>query len=107
MPEMSFEIAWPDGTVQSCYSPSLVIHDHLATGIDYSIDDFLVHASTALTIASERIKAKFGFYCTSAAGTLAAIESAAARARTHPGPVRVLSMEPPALPAATTGGEAP
>lgn len=104
VPEMTFEIIWPDGTVQSCYSPSLVIHDHLTSGTDYPIDNFLVRISTALAIASERVRAKFGFSCTSAAQTLAAIESAATRARTHPGPVRVLSMTPDALPTATDSG---
>ena len=30
MPEMSFDISWPDGSIERCYSPSLVIKDHLA-----------------------------------------------------------------------------
>ncbi|MFI7664776.1 MSMEG_0570 family nitrogen starvation response protein [Nocardia sp. NPDC049526] len=96
MPEMTFDIRWPNGTVQSCYSPSLVIHDHLATGVDYPIDDFVRRASTALNIAADRVKEKFGFYCSSAMQTLDAIESAATQ--TAPGTVRVLSMTPPSLP---------
>ena len=104
MPEMTFDIRWPNGAVQSCYSPSLVIHDHLATGVDYPVDEFLRRASTALTIAAERVREKFGFYCSSAVQTLDAIETAAAQARTTPGSVRVLSMTPPSAQAATPGG---
>ncbi|MFE9322275.1 MSMEG_0570 family nitrogen starvation response protein [Nocardia sp. NPDC052278] len=105
MPEMTYDIRWPDGSVQTCYSPSLVIHDHLATGVDYPVDEFVHRASTALTIAAERVKEKFGFYCTSAMQSLDAIESAAAQARTTPGAVRVLSMTPPSVQAATSGGK--
>ncbi|MTE14268.1 MSMEG_0570 family nitrogen starvation response protein [Nocardia aurantiaca] len=105
MPEMTFDVRWPNGTVQSCYSPSLVIHDHLAVGVDYPIDEFLHRVSTALNTAAERVKEKFGFYCTSAMYTLDAIESAAATARTTPGAVRVLSMTPPSAQAAISGGK--
>ncbi|MBF4997386.1 MSMEG_0570 family nitrogen starvation response protein [Nocardia aobensis] len=105
MPEMTFDIRWPDGNVQSCYSPSLVIHDHLTAGADYPIDEFLQRVSTALTVAAERVKEKFGFYCTSAMQTLEAIESAAAQTLTETGTVRVLSMNPSSVPAATPGGK--
>ena len=30
MPEMHFQIRWPDGQVDTCYSPSLVVREHLA-----------------------------------------------------------------------------
>ncbi|MFI9411455.1 MSMEG_0570 family nitrogen starvation response protein [Nocardia gamkensis] len=104
MPEMTFDVRWPDGTVQSCYSPSLVIHDHVRVGVDYPVDEFVDRVSAALTIASERVKAKFGFYCTSAAQTLEAIESTAASARGTSGTIRVLSMSPASVPTTSTGG---
>ncbi|MFR9749800.1 MSMEG_0570 family nitrogen starvation response protein [Nocardia sp. 004] len=97
MPEMTFDIQWPDGHVQSCYSPSLVIHDYLETGRDYAIDDFLTRVSTALHIASDRVAAKFGYACSSARQTLDAIESTAAQVPGLPTTsrtVRVLSMSP-------------
>ncbi|MGW5383580.1 MSMEG_0570 family nitrogen starvation response protein [Nocardia sp. NPDC003963] len=103
MPEMTFDIRWPDGLIQTCYSPSLVIRDHLVTGVDYPMDEFLTRVSTALTIAAERVREKFGFYCTSAVQTLDAIEKSAARSRTAPGTVRVLTMTPPSLPATPSG----
>ena len=41
MPEMTFTLEWPDGSFQECYSPSLVMHDHLREGESYSVGDFM------------------------------------------------------------------
>ena len=84
MPEMTFTVRWPDGTVSHCYSPSLVVRDHLAVGQSYPVADFADRARTALTIASDRVRAKFGFACTSAAAQLDEIERAAARFASDP-----------------------
>jgi uncharacterized repeat protein (TIGR04042 family) len=78
MPEMRFLIRWPDGTAESCYSPSLVIKDFFLPGQDYALADFVGKSRTALNIASERVKAKYGFACSSAMDQLARIEQAAA-----------------------------
>jgi uncharacterized repeat protein (TIGR04042 family) len=77
MPEMRFHIVWPDGTPETCYSPSLVIKDYLAPGSDYALVDFLTRSRTALGIASERVKAKYGWPCSRALAQLARIETAA------------------------------
>jgi uncharacterized repeat protein (TIGR04042 family) len=61
MPEMRFIIRWPDGRQQSCYSPSLVIRDFLREGESYPVSDFLQRCREALQIASERVKAKYGY----------------------------------------------
>jgi uncharacterized repeat protein (TIGR04042 family) len=79
MPEMHFRIRWPDGTQESCYSPSLVIKEHFAPGETYELDDFLARSRTALTIASDRVKAKYGFACSRALGQLARIEDGCRR----------------------------
>jgi uncharacterized repeat protein (TIGR04042 family) len=78
MPEMHFLVRWPDGAEMRCYSPSLVVREHLEVGHSYQLADFLARSRTALTIGSERVKAKFGFYCTAAMDQLAAIEAHAA-----------------------------
>jgi uncharacterized repeat protein (TIGR04042 family) len=75
---MRFLIRWPDGRRESCYSPSLVVRDYLREGESYALDDFLARARTALTIASERVEAKFGHACSLALGQLARIEAGAA-----------------------------
>ena len=79
MPEMLFHIRWPDGANEQCYSPSLVIKDHLAVGATYNVAEFLRRSRLALTIASGRVQEKYGFACTRAMGQLAKLEAAAAR----------------------------
>ena len=79
MPEMLFAIRWPDGTRETCYSPSLVIKDHLAPGEAYPVADFLDRSRTALTIAGDRVRQKFGFDCPRAAGQIARLEAAGRR----------------------------
>ena len=76
MPEMRFRIAWPDGSTETCYSPSLVIKDYFAVGQTYPLADFLARSRTALTIASERVRAKYGYPCSRALAQLARIEAA-------------------------------
>lgn len=78
MPEMTFTVQWPDGTVDDCYSPSLVVHDHLEAGGTYTVREFTQRSATALGIASDRVRAKFGFGCSSSAATLEQIERTAA-----------------------------
>jgi uncharacterized repeat protein (TIGR04042 family) len=97
MPEMSVVVRWPDGREQDCYSPSLVMHDHLVEGGRYTVDDFQGRATRALAIASDRVRAKYGFACTSAAATTEQI----ARSATAYGPddlVEVVRMWPPMPP---------
>lgn len=86
MPEMRFRIRWPDGVLESCYSPSLVIKDYFQPGETYNLDEFITRARTALTIASERVKARYGMPCSLALGQLARIESTAARFHAIPDP---------------------
>jgi uncharacterized repeat protein (TIGR04042 family) len=86
MPEMTFAIRWPDDTTEDCYSPSLVIRDHLAVGATYTLADFVVRCRTALTIASDRVQAKYGFPCSRAQTQLHRIEARAARFADAPDP---------------------
>jgi uncharacterized repeat protein (TIGR04042 family) len=79
MPEMRFTVRWPDESVSTCYSPSLVVKDYLAVGQTYPLPDFMTRCRTALTIASERVKAKYGFYCTGASSQLGELERMAER----------------------------
>ena len=78
MPEMLFDIVWPDGTSARCYSPSLVVKEHLQPDTRYGLGDFVARAGAALDIASERVRAKFGMPCTRALAQKAAIERRAA-----------------------------
>lgn len=92
MPEMTFTVRWPDGATQECYSPSLVMHDFLTDTETYPVADFMTRAVTALTQASERVKAKYGMYCTSAAAQIDALQQAS---RHYPdGDVTIVQMKP-------------
>lgn len=78
MPEMRILIRWPDGTAESCYSLSLVIGDYLVPGDTYALADFLALSRTALAIANDRVKAKYGVPCSRALAQLARIKAMAA-----------------------------
>ena len=102
MPEMTITVCWPDGRLEEYYSPSLVMYDHLRPGATYTIEDFAWRAQAALDEASERVRVKYGFYCTSAAESAQRIKELAA-AYPPCATVEVLAMQPP-LPGA---GSAP
>jgi uncharacterized repeat protein (TIGR04042 family) len=94
MPEMRFRIRWPDGADETCYSPSLVVKEHLGAGESYELGDFLARCRTALLIASDRVKEKYGHACSLALGQLAGIEGTCAKFADHPdGRVRVEAFE--------------
>ena len=85
MPEMRFRIRWPDGRRETCYSPSLVIKDYFVPGRDYPVEDFVAKSREALTIASDRVKARYGFPCSLALGQLRDIETVASSQPRHVG----------------------
>jgi uncharacterized repeat protein (TIGR04042 family) len=74
MPEMYFTVRWPDGSTERCYSPSLVVEDFLTPGNAYALDDFVERSRTALTVAAQRVRAKYGIGCAQADAQLARIE---------------------------------
>lgn len=89
MPAMHYTVRWPDATESNCYSPSLVIQDFFEPGTDYPLQDFLRRVREATTIASDRVRAKYGFACSMAADQLALTEARAATFDDLPG-ARVL-----------------
>ncbi len=78
MPEIRFEVEWPDGSRELCYSPSLVVQEYFTAGSDYTLEDFVDRARTSLLIASDRVLAKYGMPCGKALGQLQHIEAMAA-----------------------------
>ncbi|CAM3050226.1 MSMEG_0570 family nitrogen starvation response protein [Paracoccus nototheniae] len=89
MPEVRFTIRWPDGTEESCYSPSTAIRQHVSAGTAYPLPEFLDRARAGLNAASDRVAAKFGYACSSALDQLARIE---ARAATQPPDGQVICL---------------
>ena len=74
MPEVMFTVQLPDGVEKRCYSPSTVVRNYFAEGEEMPVAEFLKRSRHALAEASERVRAKFGFSCSSAASQLADIE---------------------------------
>lgn len=77
MPEIRFQVEWPDGSQETCYSPSLVVKQYFTPGEDYPLTDFVERSRTALQIASDRVQAKYGFPCSLALGQIQKIEARA------------------------------
>jgi uncharacterized repeat protein (TIGR04042 family) len=74
MPEVVFIVQFPDGMTKECYSPSTVVFNHFRQGEEMSVAEFLARSRKAFPAASERVRAKFGFACSSAAAQLENIE---------------------------------
>jgi uncharacterized repeat protein (TIGR04042 family) len=79
MPEINFQIEWPDGTKQTCYSPSFVVKQYFMPGEEYELEEFVDRSRTALSIASDRVKQAYGFACSRALGQLQQIETKASQ----------------------------
>jgi uncharacterized repeat protein (TIGR04042 family) len=95
MPEICFHIRWPDGAEETCYSPSLVVQDYFAAGQSYTLGEFLERSRTALTIASDRVQAKYGVPCGRALGQLQRLEQRSTEYANLEAPqVRVLRFIP-------------
>jgi uncharacterized repeat protein (TIGR04042 family) len=74
MPEVIFTVELPDGATKECYSPSSVVRRYFAEGEEMPVIEFVRRSRKALAEASERVRAKFGFACSSAAAQLGEIE---------------------------------
>jgi uncharacterized repeat protein (TIGR04042 family) len=79
MPEIRFQIQWPDGSQDTCYSPSLIVKDYFTPGTEYELEDFVARSRTSLKIASDRVAAKYGRPCGLALGQLQEIEAKSTR----------------------------
>lgn len=93
MPETRFKIQWPDGSQETCYSPSSIIRNYFEPNQDYELADFVDRARTALNIASDRVEAQYGKPCGLAIGQLAEIQSTASQFNLYSRPiVRILEF---------------
>ena len=75
MPEVYMQIEWPGNKKDVVYSPSSIIYEHFKKGEAFSVDMFEKKVTEALTQASQRVLAKFGYECTSAMGEIMRIQS--------------------------------
>ena len=75
MPVTYVHIEWPDHKVDRVYSPSSVIKDYFKPGEDLLVDVFLAACTKGLNNASERVRQKFGYACTSGMAELQRISN--------------------------------
>ena len=66
MPEVRFQLEWPDGQSSTLYSPSTVILDYFKPGDSLLVSELEERGVEALRAASERVRARYGFACTRA-----------------------------------------
>lgn len=79
MPEVYFEIVWPDGSRQMCYSPSSVVQNYFVEGKCYQLADFVARSRQALSLASDRVQQTYGYPCGLALDQLRQIEQKASQ----------------------------
>ena len=91
MPEVFFTVELPDGATKECYSPSSVVRHYFVKGEEMPVMEFVRRSRHALAEASERVRAKFGFGCSSAAAQLSEIERWS-RSYTHDAVIRIISI---------------
>ena len=93
MPELRFQVRWPDGQLDQCYSPSTIIKDYLQSGRSYTVPEFLDQCRRGLHAASDRVRARYGSGCSRAMAQLAAIEAGAERHVDNVGRVTIEGFE--------------
>ena len=77
MPEVTFEIVWPDGSQEQFYSPSTVVKKYIESGQTYDLKDFVRRSQESLNLASDRVKQVYGSPCSLALGQLRRVENKA------------------------------
>lgn len=77
MPAVQFFIRWPDGKEDKCYSPSTVIREYFKPGDKMPLSEFVQRSEAGLTNASERVAARYGYFCSSASDQLQLIRQQA------------------------------
>ena len=94
MPVTLFKVRWPDGGLETCYSPSTIIKDYFQVGRSYTLPEFLDLCRSGLNAASDRVGQRYGGGgCSNAMAQLAAIETTAKRHAGGDAPVRVEGFE--------------
>lgn len=64
MPEVHLQLEWPDGLTTALYSPSTVILRYLQPGHSLPVAELTSRGTEALRLASEWVRARYGFACT-------------------------------------------
>lgn len=74
MPSVNFTVKWPNGQSSNFYSPSTIVYEYFQKGQQMAGEEFLKQSEQAMHAASERVRARYGFACSSAMDTLNRIQ---------------------------------
>ena len=74
MPSVNITVKWPNGELNDYYSPSTIVYEFFQAGQQLAATDFLSQSEQALSAASERVRARYGFACSSAMDSLGKIK---------------------------------
>ena len=80
MPEMHFDVRWPDGGETRCYSPSLIVRETCRSGSTTRCPSSCPQPHD-VNIGSERVRAKYGYACSAALDQLPTSNRARRRSR--------------------------
>ncbi len=91
MPEVIFDIEWPDGSQDQFYSPSTIVNRYFQIGETYELQDFVKRSRESLNLASERVRQRYGSPCSMAIAQLNRIETKALKFDQEPtAPVKII-----------------
>ena len=91
MPEVTFDIEWPDGSQDQFYSPSTIVNRYFQIGETYELQDFVKRSRESLNLASERVRQRYGSPCSMAIAQLNRIETKALKFDEEPtAPVKII-----------------
>ena len=91
MPEVTFNIVWPDGSQEQFYSPSTVVNQYFQSGQIYELQDFVQRSRESLNLASERVRQRYGSPCSMAIAQLNRIETKAIQFDQEPtAPIKIM-----------------
>lgn len=90
MPSVRMDVRWPDDSVTSHTSPSTIIKNYFKEEESFDLPKFVEQAEAGFEHANQRVKERFGFACSQAAGELNEIKRVAGNMDS--GRVEVLSV---------------
>lgn len=91
MPQVRMTVCWPDASTSHHVSPSTIINKYFEPEDELPIADFVAQSEKAFEHASQRVKERFGFFCSQASESLTEIQQTAQKQ--SEGMVRVIKLE--------------
>ena len=92
MPETILTVKWPNGEMESIYSPSTIIKKYFEPGDQMKIKEFENKSQEAFEHASKRVELVRGFACSAAMSSLQKIKSKVSAEENDQGVVTIIEV---------------